>query len=584
VKKASLVWLTMMAALVLLRAEAGEADWIAESNHDAQLLTEITAKYNPEYAAASGIEGHDGEVIDLKARNSEREEADWTAASAQLKILRAAAGDARVKQDLEILIAAADENAQTVKINRQLMVPYFDLPHALFEGFQTLIHDGVAMARQQQALVRLHRYVGAARDTQPIATLARQRTAEGLSDPRLVAPWSVEIQQDLDNQPRYIQGIRELFKRGGLSGWQADMKTLSRQLDAYAAWVKSDVLPRARAANRLPEAIYADNLKGFGVEEDPRVLMQQALAAFTQTREEMTSIAAVIAAQRGYPSANYADVIRELKRHKIPQDKLLDTYRERLTQIEQIMRQQHLATLPRRAAMIRLASEAESAASPAPHIDMPRLIGNTGQPATFVIPVSNPNSKSAESFDDFSFDAVTWTLTAHEARPGHELQFSRMLEHGVSTARVVFASNSANDEGWALYAEAFMKPYFPLDGQLGVLQGRLLREARAFLDPMLNLGLIEPEAAMRVLRETVCLSEPMAKQEIDRYTFKSPGQATAYFYGYQKLEAIRAKAEIALGPKFDVLSYHDFVLNQGVLPLWLLDKAVMQDYVEGEKH
>jgi uncharacterized protein (DUF885 family) len=582
VKKSPIVCLTVT-VFGILWAAAAMADWIAESNHDAQLLTDISAKYNPEYAAASGIEGHDGEVIDLKARNSEREEADLAAATAQLKILRAAASDPRVKQDLDILLAAADDNRQTLKINRQLMVSYFDLPHALFYGFQTLIHDGVAKQRQAQALIRLHRYVGAARGYEAIAELARQRIAEGLADPRLVTPWSVEIQEDLENQPRYIEGIRELFKKGGLAGWQADMKTMSRQLDVYADWVKSDVLPRARDSNRLPEAIYADNLKGFGVDEDPRVLMQQALAAFTQTREEMTSIAAVIAAQRGYPSASYTDVIRELKKQKIPQDKLLGTYRERLSKIEEILRQQHLATLPARAALIRLASNAESAATPAPHIDMPRLIGNTGQPATFVIPVSNPNSKSAESLDDFSFDAVTWTLIAHEARPGHELQFSRMLERGVSTARVVFASNSANDEGWALYSEAFMKPYFPLDGQLAVLQGRLLREARAFLDPMLNLGLIEPEAAMRVLRETVCLSEPMAKQEIDRYTFNAPGQATAYFYGYQKLEATRAKAEIALGPKFDLLSYHDFILNQGVLPLWLLDKVVMEEYVSQRK-
>ena len=47
-----------------------------------------------------------------------------------------------------------------------------------------------------------------------------------------------------------------------------------------------------------------------------------------------------------------------------------------------------------------------------------------------------------------------------------------MLEHGVSSARAVFAFNSANVEGWALYSEAFMKQYMPLEGQLGVLQMR----------------------------------------------------------------------------------------------------------------
>ena len=63
-----------------------------------------------------------------------------------------------------------------------------------------------------------------------------------------------------------------------------------------------------------------------------------------------------------------------------------------------------------------------------------------------------------------------------------------MLERGVSLARVV-AFNSANLEGWALYAEAQMKQHLPLEGQIGVLQMRMMREARAFLDPMLNLGI-----------------------------------------------------------------------------------------------
>jgi uncharacterized protein (DUF885 family) len=68
-----------------------------------------------------------------------------------------------------------------------------------------------------------------------------------------------------------------------------------------------------------------------------------------------------------------------------------------------------------------------------------------------VLPTSNPNAESGVEMDDFNYDAITWALTAHEARPGHELQFAAMLEHGVSTARAVFAFNSANVEGWACW-------------------------------------------------------------------------------------------------------------------------------------
>ena len=576
----SLLWLGCSLSTV---AAGADAPWIEQSNRNAQILLDVQARYAPEQATAQGVLGHEAEVMDLKARNSERQEADLAAAAERLGALRQSATDARVRQDLDILVGSADDSRHSLELNRQLMVPYLDLGQALFAGYQKLLHEGVTRERQAQGVVRLRRYVGRESGYQPIAELARQRLEEALRDPKLVAPWNVEIQQGLDNQPRYLDGIRDLFKQSGLKGWQGDFKQLERQMQAYGDWVQRELLPRARKTNRLPEAIYADNLKNFGVQADPRDIMRQALTAYTQIREEMTALAPLVAREHGFKSSGYVDVIRALKQQKIPKDKLLEVYRGRLAQIEQLVREHRVATLPQRAAVIRLGSEAESAAMPAPHIDVPPLIGNTGQPAAFVIPVSNPNAKSGEDYDDFSYDAVTWTLVAHEARPGHELQISRTLEQGVSIARAVFALNSANVEGWALYAEAVMKPYEPLDAQLCTLQLRLMRAARALLDPMLNLGLIEPDAAKRILMDEVALSEPMAKQEVDRYTFNMPGQATSYFYGSQILQAVRARAEIALGSKFDMLSFHDFILDQGLLPLNLLDKVVMEGYVAGRQ-
>jgi uncharacterized protein (DUF885 family) len=111
----------------------------------------------------------------------------------------------------------------------------------------------------------------------------------------------------------------------------------------------------------------------------------------------------------------------------------------------------------------------------------------------------------------------------------------------------------------------------------------MLRAARAFLDPMLNLGLIEPDAAKRILVDEVMLSETFAKSEVDRYTFNSPGQATSYFYGYSRLEALRTRVELALGSKFKEQPYHDFIIGEGLLPLDLLEQAVMTRFVESQR-
>ena len=74
-------------------------------------------------------------------------------------------------------------------------------------------------------------------------------------------------------------------------------------------------------------------------------------------------------------------------------------------------------------------------------------------------------------------------------------------------------------------------------------------------------------------------TEAMANQEVERYTFRSPGQAISYFYGYTRLMELRADVEKTLGEKFDQEKFHDFILAQGLLPPGLLRKAVFQDFV-----
>ena len=571
----------LIVTLAAPAAFAAQPSWIEESNRHSQVLLEVMARYNAEAAASFGVEGHDGEVFDLKPRVLERQEADLAAAIAKLEGLKAAATDPLVRRDLDILIGAARDQKHSIELNRQLTLPFFDVGQAVFRGFQDLLDARIPKSRQKAALTRLHKYVGAEKGYEPITVLARARYEEVAGNAQLIGPWIVEAQQYLDNQPRYLDGIQKLLEGSGLKGWQKDMKTLRTQFDDYAKWVTATVLPRARKTSQLPAELYADNLKRFGVDMDPRELMARALASYQQTRSEMEPLARYVAHERKWSKTDYRDVIRELKKQRIPDDQLLALYTGRLEQIEAIIRRENLVTLPTRKAVIRLATAAESAASPAPHIDPPRLVGNTGEPAEFVLPTSNPNAAPGSVMDDFNYDAIAWTLTAHEARPGHELQFAGMLEAGVSTARVVFALNSANVEGYALYAEAVLKKFLPPEGQIGALQMRMMREARAFLDPMLNLGLIQPDAAKRFLMEEVMLSEPMAKQEVDRYTFQAPGQATSYFYGYSRLNALRTRIELALAGKFDERRYHDFIVAQGPLPFDLLEQAAEEEFLKG---
>jgi uncharacterized protein (DUF885 family) len=110
-------------------------------------------------------------------------------------------------------------------------------------------------------------------------------------------------------------------------------------------------------------------------------------------------------------------------------------------------------------------------------------------------------------------------------------------------------------------------------------QHRLMRAARAFLDIELQTGKINRDHALAVLKNDIVLSDAMANQEVERYTFWSPGQANAYFYGYTRLRELRTEVENATGARFRPKAFHDFVLAQGLLPPRLLKKAVFEEFV-----
>ena len=116
-----------------------------------------------------------------------------------------------------------------------------------------------------------------------------------------------------------------------------------------------------------------------------------------------------------------------------------------------------------------------------------------------------------------------------------------------------------------------MMPYEPLDGQLFALQLRLLRAARAMLDPMLNLGLHRAaNARTEVLTDEVVLSPAYGAAGNRPLHVPRARPGDSYFYGYTQLMELRAETEIALGKKFDRQAFNDFVIGQGLLPPDLL--------------
>ncbi len=570
-----------MLALAGCAALAATPEWVARSNEHARILLETDARISPEGAGRLGVEGVDDKITDLSPGAIERARKAYREAGRALRARLRSERDPKVRQDLEILIRAADLRVRGLDANEKYLLPYGSVPQTVFQGLRALLDDQTSEARRKAAVVRLRRYTGLEQGYQPITRLAEQRIREKLPQKQLLGPFRNQVEQDLANISLFVGGLEPLFRKYKLGGYQDALARWKEQTAAWQEFVRKEVLPRSRTDFRIPPELYRLNLENYGVDLPPDQLARKAHAAFDEIQGEMIKLAANVARQQGWSLGDYRDVIRELKKEQIAGEAILPHYQKRLAEIEAIVRRESLVTLPERAARIRLATPAETAAQPAPHMRPPRLVGNTGEMGEFVLPLNNPDaSGQMQAYDDFTFSAASWTITAHELRPGHEMQFASLVEKGVSTARAVYAFNSANVEGWGLYSEWIVQPHMPPEGQLMSLQARLMRAARAFLDPELQMGKVTPEQATRLLTQDVVLSDAMARQEVERYTFRGPGQATSYFYGYIRLREIRDEIARKMGKSFEPKKFHDFVLAQGLIPPSLLRRAAAEEFLK----
>jgi uncharacterized protein (DUF885 family) len=574
---------TLGFALAVRTSEGAEA-WIAESDHYTGMLIDVRLAHSPEYGSSQGLARYDDQIgiPTLADETAERRERDAVIDKIKAQLPREK--NRHVAEDLEILIHAVDLDDRKEDWSNAHEVPFINASQRVFGGLRTLLDDQTPAARRAAAVGRLKRYAGMESGFTPITRILIERVKEQMAKPGVIYPAKSEIETDLGRNSNVLVEIPKLFEKYQLTGWQDAFAALKTQLTDYDAWVRENLLPHARTDFRLPPERYALNFEEYGIDISPAEISRMAHAAFTQYQSEMAPIAAKIARERHLPSSDYRSVIAELKKAQLTGDAILPFYEKRLKDIEAIIVKERLVSLPARPAIIRLATAAETARQPAPHMKPPPFLHNTGQRGEFILPLNIPSATGGaeDKYDDFTFDAVSWTLTAHEARPGHELQFDSMVEHGVSQARVQYAFNSTNAEGWGLYSEYLMQPYIPLDGQLMTLQLRLLRAARAFLDPELQSGQIDTAEAFRVLQKDVMLSHAFAEEEVERFTFRSPGQANSYFYGYTRLLELRRETEKALGKKFDQKNFHDFILAQGLLPPNLMRKAVLEEFVPAE--
>jgi len=197
------------------------------------------------------------------------------------------------------------------------------------------------------------------------------------------------------------------------------------------------------------------------------------------------------------------------------------------------------------------------------------------RPGRVVVAVSNFKERSL--VDD---EATAY----HEGIPGHHMQLS-VAQQMIGLPRFrQHSQNSGYIEGWALYAEQLGREvgfYQDPVSDYGRLASELFRAVRLVVDTGLHSGGWSRDQVVAFFRESGAVDEPTIQAETDRY-ISWPAQALSYKLGQLKFRELRARAEKALGPAFDIRTFHDEMLSGGVLPLDLLDSRT-GSWIEGQK-
>jgi uncharacterized protein (DUF885 family) len=380
---------------------------------------------------------------------------------------------------------------------------------------------------------------------------------EHLPDGPLAAPFKA-IPATIDKD------VREQLAAAGTG---ALAESAAPALDRLEEFVRSEYLPAARdsiAASSLPggqpwyaflarsattTSLSPAEINALGLKEVARIRgeMQAAIArtGFRGSFEQFIVFA------HSDPRLFYVDA-----------DALLARYRRTVERAGA-----HLpdlfATLPETDLAVKPIQRAGAEQQPAAYYQA----GNAERAAALVVNTTRLNTRPMWEIE---------TLALHEAVPGHHLQVARARELDGLPAFRRFGWYVAFGEGWALYAESLGPQMgFYKDGfsAFGHLNDELFRAVRLVVDSGIHALGWSRQQAIAYLNANTANSPADNEAEVDRY-IAQPGQALGYKVGQLRIQALRDKAQAALGARFDLRRFHSAVLDNGPLPLAVLDREI----------
>ena len=538
---------------------------------------ELLLRDSPESATAFGDYRYNDRWTDSSLAGVAKRRSTWQGLLGELEAIDPAALGSEDALNRRLLVAQLRERIEAIDLKlyempvNQLQGPQIDLPGLL----SVMPFDSVR--HYEDYLARLHAVPKVFTDTTGVL---RQGRVDGLMPPRYVLGKAVEQTRGIAAASGRQSPFATPLSQFPPSVKTADRRRLSAAILAaidhevrpayarFADFVEHDYAPYGRTEPGYWALPGGDRLYAFLVRQQTTTSMTSD-EIFDLGEREVARIEAemaTIAHRRGYPdrAAMRAAIEVDPKLHGHSPEQFLTLYRDYIAGIQKKL-PELFATLPRLPLEVRpVEAFREQDAAGAEYMD-PTPDG------------SRPGIVYVNTFGYAKRDTYTIESTAyHEGDPGHHLQGAIALEQTDLPNFRQHGDYGAFVEGWGLYAEQLAKevgfcqdPY----NDYGRLEADLLRAVRLVLDTGVHNKHWSREQMIQYFRAHPAGDEPTIQTETDRYIV-SPAQALAYKVGELKLLELRERASTALGAKFDLRAFHDFVLKGGALPLDVLEARV----------
>ena len=377
------------------------------------------------------------------------------------------------------------------------------------------------------------------------------------------------INEDL---PRAFGNLDDLHLLGDL----ADAATeAAASIGACIDYFEQEVSPRARGSFRLGREKFSQKFElEEGIDTGVDRLLDIAMRELRETQEQFRRAASRL--NGGDPVAAW----EKAKAEHPPAGQLVAVAQQQVAELEQFITRQGIITIPEGAPVSVAPTPrfyrwtSASMWTPGPFEARPL------RAVYYITDVDPawPADRQDEHLRDFNYGAL-WAISIHEVFPGHFLHYQHLRQVDSKLRKSILFSSSAFVEGWAHYCEQMMvdEGFRRQDPamKLGQLAEALIRLCRAVVGIRLHCEDMSVEQAVRFFREEAFLEEASARREAERGTFDP--SYILYSTGKLMLLKLREDYQARVGAKYSLRNFHDTLLSNGSVPLWLHRKLMLGD-------